>query len=347
MASIYLSCLIMLPLLYPKMLPDCMPIRQLFLPPKGRPHWLPSQASGFELLYLSWGYRWYGNAPIEPSLHEGWHYFVVLEGSPTLYVGARKLRTKPGLVCIAHPDCPVGHHDLPKRRCRILTWIWRTPPRHSALEPKAGRFLSLTLEREQLRRLETLHAECHKAAAVASERSMLQLQATRIHLDLCLLEAREHRHTADYDFRFNLAVEYLRNHLNELEPVKRLCEYLQISEDALKRLFHERAGKSPRAFALQWRMHWAHKKLSQDQAPVKTVAYALGYQYPNDFSRAFKRFFKFEASRLLGRSANTAASQTAFCSDPIQVSSDKHAVDSAETGSAGLSARELASSNTA
>ena len=139
--------------------------------PKVRPHWFPTEQSEFELSYLSWGYRWYGTTPIVPSSHEGWHYFVVLEGTPVLLVGGRTLQVKPGLVCVTYPGCQVGHHDQPKRRCRILTWIWRTPPMHSALQPPDDGFLRLQLEASQLRRIDLLHMDCRKAVAVASERS--------------------------------------------------------------------------------------------------------------------------------------------------------------------------------
>jgi AraC-like DNA-binding protein len=261
---------------------------------------LPAQASGLELNYLSWGYRWYGSTPIAPSRHGGWHYFVSLEGGHDLLIEGRTLRTRPGLVCITHPDCPIGHFDRPNHRCRILTWIWRTPPTHSALLAPQGSFLRLHLSKNQLRRIEGIHGSCHNAVAVANERSKLELHGMRIQLDLALLEAREHSGAADGDFRFNLAVEYLRNHLDEQKPVKSLREYLQISEASLKRLFHERAAKSPRAFALDWKMQWAHAQLSAGEQSVKAVAYALGYKHANDFSRAFKRHQGFEASRLQG-----------------------------------------------
>ncbi len=275
------------------------PSTVLVTPPKGRPYWLPDRATSIELRYLSWGYRWYGEAPIESSSHDGWHYFVVLEGSPTLVVRGRAQRMPAGTVSICHPECPVGHRDRPKGRCSILTWIWRSQPTHSALRPKPGDFLKVTLEQDLLRQLKNLHAQCRKAVAHANERSMLQLHAARLQLDLCLLEAREHRQAADEDFRINMAMEYLRNHLDEPEPIKHLCEYLQISGASLKRLFHEHTGKSPRAFALDWRMQWAREQLLPAQASVKSVAYALGYRHPNDFSRAFKRYYGLTASRIL------------------------------------------------
>jgi AraC family transcriptional regulator of arabinose operon len=272
-------------------------IRQLLLPPKGRPHWLSTREPAFELIYLSWGWRWYGDAPIEPTLHEGWHYFIVVEGNPLLLVGERALRAAPGLACISHPDCPVGHADQPGSRCRMLTWIWRTPPGHSALRPPEREFIRLQLQPDRLRNLESLHAACSAAAAVADERSMLELRTARLQLDLALLGAREHRKTVDSDFRFSLAVEFLRKNPDELEPVGRLCEYLRISEASLKRLFHEKAGLSPRTFALDWRMRLARERLAFGAVSIKAVAYALGYRHPNDFSRAFKRYTGSAASQ--------------------------------------------------
>ena len=271
----------------------------LTVPPKGRPYWLPARPSTLDLNYLSWGYRWYGDAPIPPSRHEGWHYFVVLEGSPILLINGRTLRPSPGVLTICHPDCPIGHRDQPAQRCYMLTWIWRSPPSHSALRPKEGRFLRVTLDKELLRRVKQLHTQCREAVANANERSMLQLRMLRLQLDLALLEPREHRGSADSSFRINLAIEWLGNHLNELEPTKGLCEYLQISEASLKRLFHEHTNKNPRAFALDWRMRWAREQLSTGKSSVKSVAYALGYRHPNDFSRAFKRFYGQKASELL------------------------------------------------
>ncbi|HTO04471.1 MAG TPA: hypothetical protein VL069_12250, partial [Opitutus sp.] len=139
-------------------------------PPKNRPHWLPDEASGSELSYLSWGYRWYGSTPISPSRHGGWHYFVSMEGGHDLLIEGRTIRAQPGLVCVTHPDCPIGHADQPNHRCRILTWIWRTPPTHSALHPPKGSFLRMQISKPQLRHVETLLANCRQAVAVANER---------------------------------------------------------------------------------------------------------------------------------------------------------------------------------
>lgn len=269
-----------------------------YRPPKGHPLCWVFKPKPFDLAYLSWGHRWYGDAPANARAHDGWHYFVVLAGTPDLNAGGETLKTRPGLVSVAHPDCVVGHVDRPGRRCEMLTWVWRSPPEHSALVPPAGGSLRLMLDRGALRRLKALHAQCREAVANADERGQLQLKVARLQLDLCLLEQHQHRRTADRDFRINLAAEYLRNHLNEQEPVKKMCDYLHISEASLKRLFREHTGKSPRAFALEWRMRWAREQLASTGASVKAVAYALGYRHANDFSRAFKRHHGMTASRV-------------------------------------------------
>jgi AraC-like DNA-binding protein len=251
----------------------------------------------FELSYLSWGRRHYGEPPIEPMIHDGWHYFVVLSGNPSLNVHGKDVVTGPGVISIADPNCPIGHRDRPGRACEMLTWIWRTPPTHSALRPGKNQHLRLTLQADQLRRLKQLHFQCRDAVADSNERSMLQLRSTRLLLDLCLLEAQGHRREPESGLRFNLAVQYLRYHVKEKQAINRVCDYLQISKASLYRLFHDHTGKGPRAFAQELRMEWAHKQLHGPNRSVKSVAYALGYRHSPDFSRAFKQHFGIMASR--------------------------------------------------
>jgi hypothetical protein len=98
-------------------MPKIIHTRSPHAPQKARPHWFPAEQSAFELSYLSWGYRWYGTTPIGPLAHEGWHYFVVLEGTPGLVVGGRTLqKVRPGLVCVTYPGCSVGHSDKARHR---------------------------------------------------------------------------------------------------------------------------------------------------------------------------------------------------------------------------------------
>jgi AraC-like DNA-binding protein len=43
-------------------------------------------------------------------------------------------------------------------------------------------------------------------------------------------------------------------------------------------------------------MQWARQQLRDPTKSVKSVAYALGYRHPPDFSRAFKSHFGVTAS---------------------------------------------------
>jgi AraC-like DNA-binding protein len=250
----------------------------------------------FELGYLSWGRRHYGEPALAPRIHEGWHYFVVLAGAPTLVIDGRHVTTHPGMVNIGDPECAIGHDDEPGRACQMLTWIWRTPPMHSALRPEKGGCLRLTVNGVQLRRLQHLHSQCREAVADSNERSLLQLRSARILIDLCILEAYEHRQVPESGVRIDLAVQFLRMHPEKQQVIRELCEYLQISKASLYRLFLDQTGISPRAYSQKLRMGWARDQIVTAKKSVKSVAYALGYRYPPDFSRAFKNHFGLSAT---------------------------------------------------
>jgi AraC-like DNA-binding protein len=254
------------------------------------------KAEPLELAYLSWGNRWYGDAPANARAHDGWHYFVVLSGTPLLHANGRTFPTRPGLVSVADPECVVGHSDRPGAKCDILTWVWRTPPVTPGLQPAPGESLRFMLDRASLRRLKALHGGCREEVDRTNERSRLRLRIARAQLDLILLDRKETADTRNGSFRLQLAIDFLRDHLHDPEPVKLLAEYLHLSETSLQRLFRSQTGKTPREFALQWRMNWAREQLAKPDASVKSVAYTLGYRHANDFSRAFKWHFGHRAS---------------------------------------------------
>lgn len=280
-----------------------------YRPAKGHALCQVFQPQPFELAYVSWGHRWYGDAPADPQPHDGWHYFVVLAGNPVLLAGGRRYATRPGFVSICHPDTQVGHVDRPGRRCQMLTWVWRSPPSHPGLAPAPGQPLQLQVGAAVLRRLKQLHEHCRQAVARASGHSLLQLRAARLQLELelHLAEGRPPERAADPAFRFSLATEYLRTHRDLPNPVRHLCEYLNISEASLRRLFQSACGQSPRAYALGWRLQWAREQLETTATPVKSLAYTLGYRNPNDFSRAFKRHHGLAAHDVRGKSTGRPA----------------------------------------
>ena len=265
--------------------------RRLYLPPAGRPRWLPGNPDAWDLLYLSWGRRWFGDSPIPIAMHDGWVYAVVLEGAPTLLTENKSLKVQTGSVLVIHPDCAYGWTDKPRRSCRILTWLWRSAPALAPLQPAPGGFRSLKPDRATLRKLAALHANCVREVATPDEVAVLSLHCARLELDIALARAENRPPKVDSRYRMKLAMEFLRNNPAERQPVQRLCEYLQLAPAALNVLFHQHTGKSAKSFLLRWRMELARTKLRDERLPAKQVAFELGYRHANDFSRAFKRFF--------------------------------------------------------
>ena len=271
--------------------------RHTFLPPPGRPRWQLQDGDPLDLLYLSWGGRWLGDHPVPLAQHEGWVYAVVLEGTPGLVIRDRMIQTRRGDVFLFHPDCAYGWQDGPGLSCRLLCWLWRTPPAHSRLVPAAGGFLHLRVNGLALRRLAGINRQCQRDVIQAGETEGLTLRRAHLDLDICLAAALRLPEKANPHYRITMALNFLRQNPAAVQPVKGLCEYLQVSPATLRSLFQTHCGKGPQAVALEMRMERAQKRLAAGNIPVKEIAYELGYRHPNDFSRAYKRYFGASAVR--------------------------------------------------
>jgi AraC-like DNA-binding protein len=73
--------------------------------------------------------------------------------------------------------------------------------------------------------------------------------------------------------------------------VARLCDYLNVSQSTLYRVFSEAEGTSPLAWFHRARMEEARTRLANGTVSVKEVAHALGYDHASDLSRAYRRYF--------------------------------------------------------
>lgn len=267
--------------------------RRLHLPPTGRPRWKAQPASDWDLMYLFWGLRWYGDSPVPLSCRDGWTCIIILDGSPRfVFSEGGERKGCPGMGLIFHPDCVRGAQDEPGAPCSLLGWIWKTPPNHVMIQPPPGGCFQTTFPAERLHQLEKIHATCRKEVAEPGAFSHLALQKEKLELDLCFLHSLDQPEPAHPEHRIELAVEYIRNNPDVLDPVQKVCEYLQVSPATLKRLFKKYLGQSPQAYALEQRMLLARERLASGGMMVKEVAIELGYKHPNDFSRAYNRFFR-------------------------------------------------------
>lgn len=270
--------------------------RLLQLPEEGRPNWFAQD--GPELLYLGWGERAYGQHPIPVARHTGWSYLVILSGRPRLVLAEREIVLRMGDLFIMHPDCASGWSDTAGGRSSVLSWNWKTAP-GEGLEagddsPRLGR-----ADRATLRRLRQLHVHCRMEVASPDEFTPAALAALHgsVNVEFARAFGRKPKRP-ERRLQLELAWQWLRRNLHVARPVEHLCAYLEVSPATLHRLFVGATGHSPADAFHRLRMESAHHQLREGGAAVKEVAYSLGYRHPNDFSRAFTRYFKRTPSQV-------------------------------------------------
>lgn len=93
------------------------------------------------------------------------------------------------------------------------------------------------------------------------------------------------------DARIEMVVDYLIANPSTPFDTKLLCEMTELSGSSLRRLFKEHTGKTPFEFMKELRMVTAARKLLATNKRVSTIAYELGYNDQNYFTRVFKSVF--------------------------------------------------------
>lgn len=85
---------------------------------------------------------------------------------------------------------------------------------------------------------------------------------------------------------FKLVVE---THLTEQPSIHAIAEKLSLSTNSLYRIVKEQSGISPKDFFTKRLMIEAQRKLNYSNLSVKELAYELGFNDPDYFSRLFKK----------------------------------------------------------
>jgi AraC family transcriptional activator of pobA len=85
---------------------------------------------------------------------------------------------------------------------------------------------------------------------------------------------------------FKLMVE---THLTEQPSINTIAEKLALTTNSLYRLVKEHSGTSPKDFVTNRLMIEAQRKLRYSNLSVKELAYELGFNDPDYFSRLFKK----------------------------------------------------------
>ncbi len=95
---------------------------------------------------------------------------------------------------------------------------------------------------------------------------------------------------------FKLVVE---THLSEQPSIPAIAEKLSLSTNSLYRIVKEHSGTSPKDFFINRLMAEAQRKLRYSNLSIKEVAYELGFNDPDYFSRLFKKSTGKSASDFL------------------------------------------------
>ena len=216
---------------------------------------------------------------------------LVNRGRPTLALEKERKLLNPGDFLVIDPDCASGWIDRPGGTCDLLVWIWRTQPRSAELTPETGKYRQWTITPKLLQKLQQLHSLCHEEVERPDELTKLAIEQLHIAIDVTITRLiRRKTQSPEPSLRMELALRWMAQNLAEPNPVGPLCDYLQISAATLARMFRTHQGQSPAQYHQQVRMERARDLLKANKMSVKEVAYALGYNHPNDFSRAFKQF---------------------------------------------------------
>lgn len=241
-----------------------------------------------DLLFLGSGTRSFSERELELSTRNGWAYVFRRKGSPTLLTEGNRTKLQRGDFLIIHPQCLRGWTDKMGATSEGLVWRWRTPSRYPELRPSEGGFLKWKLPEEAYRNIEKIHAASRMEVQRPDKYTSDRFASVRGELEIAVLRAIGLKRTVASSVQFELAMNWLKNHLSVTNPVKSLCSYLQVSATTLTRIFLRSGKLSPAQMFQEMKMEKAAELLKSSKYSVKEIAFTLGYRHPSDFSRAYK-----------------------------------------------------------
>ncbi|MGO2890796.1 AraC family transcriptional regulator [Enterococcus devriesei] len=88
---------------------------------------------------------------------------------------------------------------------------------------------------------------------------------------------------------FMKAAQYIQNNYERDLQISELSKSLSIDRSYLHRLFIKELGIGPKEYLTNVRIRKAKELLKQSDLPVKVIAYSVGYENTQQFSRVFKK----------------------------------------------------------
>ncbi|MFC5704160.1 helix-turn-helix domain-containing protein [Cohnella faecalis] len=91
--------------------------------------------------------------------------------------------------------------------------------------------------------------------------------------------------------RVQWIADYMISHYDKSLSIEELSKMANMSSATLRRLFKQHTGKTPSDFLLELRMAVAAKRIVETDERISDIAYKVGIQDPNYFTRVFKKNF--------------------------------------------------------
>ncbi len=104
-----------------------------------------------------------------------------------------------------------------------------------------------------------------------------------------------------YDDQFLISIAQIikENAENAQFDVAQMCEMSNMSHMHFIRKVKQLTGKKPVELLKEYRMNLAKELLAQRQFNISQIAFRVGYELPNSFTRAFKGYFGYSPSEYL------------------------------------------------
>ena len=263
--------------------------RHLILPPDDRAYWLAPADKVEPLLYLGWGARQFGAAPIPAQLHDGWTIALVEAGSPFLVFDSHRQRLGPLMLLLFGPDRAFGWQDDLAQTCRLLSAVWARLEHPDLAKLPANVFLQYSVTTAQLDEFVRLHGFCRSEVQRLDRHSIGFLSAVQALIETLIVRVAGGEKVDSSSEFITHALNWIQAHLTTRQPLSRLSDFLGVSPATVQRIFQERLGTSVIKTIAELRCREADRMLSQEGTSIKEVAYRLGYRHPHDFSRAYQK----------------------------------------------------------
>lgn len=92
--------------------------------------------------------------------------------------------------------------------------------------------------------------------------------------------------------QLKLTAAFISNNMHRKIKLDELCAIALMNRHRLNECFQKIYGKNVFGYITTLRMQKARELLLQTDDPIQDIGNAIGYEYPNNFSKAYKRFYK-------------------------------------------------------